>query len=265
MDLADDPLLLLDSTLFVELWETLERAWQAPFADAVLKALLSPADLYKHCVRGDVLYLELLYRSFLYRYARRTDSTDIHSVVHRSQHRDDGFGAASASGAAGPRWLFRNATALIEATLPRGARPLGAAYKPPTLPAATDQHWFHAGPSGVSRLWMHLNGTEHTRAAIQEVYRGGRGGHAPLVAARLDLRSATRCEAVDLILRTPGPAAAMMLSSHAPAALWNECSELAARGQSGRVGGAAGPFLPADAVVSPPRYWSHRGEWLPEY
>ena len=85
------------------------------------------------------------------------------------------------------------------------------------------------------------------------------------MAARLDLRGASRCEAVDLILQMPGGAAALMLpSSPAPATLWAECEGLkATRSKLSGLGGVAGPFV--DAAVDPPVYLRHRGEWVPEY
>lgn len=58
-DLADDALLVLERASFDDLWSTIEAFHRAPFAEAVLLALTSPASLYKHCVRGDVLFLEL--------------------------------------------------------------------------------------------------------------------------------------------------------------------------------------------------------------
>ena len=248
-DIADDPLLVLNASIFAELWNHLEGTWRAPFADAVLLSLLMPADLYKHCVRGDVLFLELMYRSFVFKFHSRASARTVGGHVYRYQ--------------------FRNSTAVLETTYPVAASPVGSAYRS-VLPGAADHSWFHPAPSGFSRLWLHLNGSLQVREAIRAVYGGGaRSSSTPLVAARLDLRGASRCEAVDLILQMPGGAAALMLpSSPAPATLWAECEGLkATRSKLGStlsgLGGGAGPFI--DAAVDPPAYLRHRGEWVPEY
>ena len=274
-DLADDPLLVVEGHAFAAMWNRIENHWHAPFLDAVLLALLTPADLYKHCVRGDVLYLELLYRSYLHKYRRALGGGNGGGgggggSSGGSSGEQSAAGESGAASEDGHLFHFRNVTAVLEATLPSAARPLGVAYKPPTLPSAADAHWFHAAPSGLSRLWMHLNGTHSVREAVRALYSqplGESSSHgAPLVAARLDMGAETRCEAVELILRLPGAAVALTLSSHVPASLWQECPGLAASKAAGRPGGLMGGLGPSvQGVVSPPRYASHMGEWLPTY
>ena len=128
-DLADDPLLVLNASIFAELWNHLEATWRAPFADAVLLSLLTPADLYKHCVRGDVVFLELMYRSFVFKFHSRASARTEGSHVYQ----------------------FHNSTAVLEMTYPVAASPVGSAYRS-VLPGAADHSWFHPAPSGFSRL-----------------------------------------------------------------------------------------------------------------
>ena len=293
-DVADDPLLVLEAESFGALWAEVETFWRAPLAEATLVALTTPSSLYKHCVRGDVFFLEVLYRSYLYRHRRHphhphhADAAEVAAAAHTAA------AAAPAStvgplgaAAAGRRYHFRNATALIEAALPAVARPRGYHYRhaaDATLPSAVDTgRWYHPGPSGFSRLWLHATGADGGAfaAAAHALYAGGGvGKEEPRVAFRHDYgtlgggggenvpnapNASHACAVLAAVLRLPAPAAALQLSGAVPAeALWRECADvLRAAGDTAR---PHGPFVEVSrGVVPPPSYWKHRGEWAPDF
>ena len=252
-DVADDAMLVLDAKPFHEMVHTIETHWRAPLAEAVLLALTTPGTLYKHCVRGDVFFLELTYRSYLF-----------HRRHRPSSHKDTN------------PITFLNATARIEAHLPVAALPVGYAYRSSTpLPEVT-RNWYHASPSGYSRLWLHVKGGNEPRnghdeeTALRELYTRAPG---PLVAFRHDFGAIGNlthaCAVMTAVLRLSAPAAALQLSSGPiPAELWRTCESL----RAARVGG---PFVVEESLhqaggsaVSPanlPRYIAHRSEWVPSY
>ena len=316
-DLSDDPLLVLDVHAFASLWTAVEAFWQAPFADAVLLSLLTPASLYKHCIRGDVLFLETLYRAYLHRHRRLRPGAGGRTNI------SDGSGGSTGDGSA--HYRFQNATAKIASVLPHAAEPLGFAYRPPRLPSAVDAHWclmpnigamhmpctcpciwasaadlsvgscptspiatcalkptchlrirYHAAPSGMSRLWMHLNGSAAVRDAIRKVYTqrsaGGDTSGAPFVAFRFPMDEKTEggaanctacCEAAELALSLDGSAAAIQIGSMPPEILWRDCaglhSRVAAGGRTPNITGSGA------SVAERPRYQSHQGEWFPYF
>ena len=294
-DLADDPLLVLDRGPFMALWAQIETYWRAPLFTAMMRALTSPAALYKHCVRGDVLFLELSYRAFVYhlqqssrprqqppprpRRWQRTLAEDhrvsaagrIESVVQ--------LGASTSSKAL----HFRNSTAVIEAVLPSAARPLGFP-QPSMLPLGMDGRWYHASPSGWSRLWLHLQDGASARA-IRALHQAGRraaseahgsnGIDAPFVAFRYhgflksvvddgnNNLSSHACRVAHTVMQLDSPAASIQLSS-APmsAARWAECVHLL---PSSPLADYARTRAVLDSDAPPPRYWRHAHEWVPEY
>ena len=243
VDLADDPMLVVESNAFMSMWSAVESHWRSQFAEAVLVSLTTPDSLYKHCVRGDVNFLEITYRAWLYRHHRR----------HRH--------------------LFVNSTALIEATLPLGARPLGFSYKPALLPSAIDAKWFHAAPSGLSRLWLHAVGDGEAAAEAARALRTLYEGSPPLVAFRHAFdgqawanATGRACQAIELLQEMRAPAAALQLSSGAPpASLWHDCG--LASSLSRVIGGQGGASTKVDEGQPPerPRYARHSGEWEPGY
>ena len=286
-DLSDDPLLVLEAGAFAELWNRVEAHWRAPFADAVVLSLTTPAALYKHCVRGDVLFLELLYRSYLFKF-RRAHADGAHAdgahadVAHADGAHTNGGRDNGAHDDGQPRVHFRNATALLERAWPLAARPLGVAFRPAVLPSAADGRWFHAAPSGLARAWLHLDGTRASREALSALHLGAlvmqhAAKHAPqhpaqhvarlspLVAARVDLAEANSCSAIELLLSLPPPAASLSLGSHAPSKLWQQCPALAHGAQIGQSGAKppVGPFL--DGEVAAQKYQAHQAEWGPVY
>ena len=281
-DVADDPLLVIEAESFGALWSEVEAFWRAPLAEASLVALTTPSSLYKHCVRGDVFFLEVLYRAYLHRHRRHP---------HHAHHADADAGPPGA--AAGRRYHFRNATALIEAALPAAARPRGYHYRhaaDATLPSGVDTgRWYHPGPSGFSRLWLHATVADGGifAAAAHVLYAAGAGKEAtpPRVAFRHDYgamvgmggggsvggahenvpNASHACDVLAAVLRLPAPAAALQLSGAVPAeALWRECADVVrAASDAAR---PHGPFVEVSrGVVPPPSYWRHRGEWAPDF
>lgn len=327
-DLADDPLLVLERGAFDELWTAVEAHWRADFAEAVLLALTSPASLYKHCVRGDVLFLEILYKAYLHHRQHRSgrgssDSGSSGSGSSGSGSSGSGSSREVSAGAAAPTstltsaasqreeqanredgsyrfrsYRFRNSTARIlespSAALAAAARPVGYRYQPSALPHHIDQKWYHASPSGLSRLWLYAQTEEAARAA-GELYEDS---HQPLVAFRHDFRgveaaiassgggggghpghvngssSAHACLVAGAVMRMKGSAAALQLGSGGvPASLWRECAlphhvghgsggGASERGEGEDVDNVAGNAGPGD---SPRPYARHRVEWVPDY
>jgi len=249
-DLADDPLVLLEAVAFRSLLSEIEAFWRAPLLEAVLLALTTPSSLYKHCVRGDVFYLELLYRAYLHRH-------------HRTRVR------------------FHNATAAIEAVLPAAARPRGYHYRgsgSAALPSGVNtDRWYHPGPSGLSRLWLHVGGDGDGGDALRALYAPSWGAPSPSSAGRLDspvgrghvafrhdfssANASHACAVVAALLRLPAAAAALQLSSGVPAQLLTtQCSDVLPRGHAQLLHAFA-----AGGAVPPPSYWRHRSEWGPDF
>ena len=232
-DFSDDPLLVVEGHSFSKMWNHIESHWRSNFAEAVLIGLLNPSDLYKHCVRGDVLFLELTYKAWLYYHQ--------HSPHHHKQHEQQSGNQPQATTT---QYRFQNSTALIESYYPAAARPLGFDYRRSDyhLPSAIDAKWFHPAPSGLSRMWLHATPGDESSSisssssaaaanAIKRVYEG-----EGLVAFRhnFDLQWANAtlrgCAIVELIQsRLRGSAAAMQLSGDAPDWLWRECASLRGR------------------------------------
>lgn len=289
-DLADDPLLVLEGGAFSRMWNTIEGHWHGNLAEATLVALTRPADLYKHCVRGDVMFLELTYRSWMYRHHWRhddeqTEASDDPPIMNSAT------GAAMPGGREGtahasayvPRVRFRNSTAIIESIFPATARPVGFSFKPPLLPSAIDTKWYHAAPTGFSRLWLYAAGDDELSVEAARVLRQLPPTSVPAFRGVYGLGwangTARACRVLDLAMRMHGPAAAMQLSSEAPPHLWDECGREARGGASPHGGGAhsglgGGPsYGPSSATSSTsgtltgarPRYWGHRGEWEPAF
>ena len=257
-DLADEPLLVLDRGPFLRLWVRVEAHWHAGFADAILVALTTPSSLYKHCVRGDVFFLELSYRAWLFKHHRR----------------EGGEGSVGGGGGGSRLFSFRNSTQkLVESPLPRAAHPVGYAYRPSTLPLAVDRQWYHAGPSGLSRIWLHLGAQEALDSrAVAAVFEHP---PAPRVAFRHDFSlladagaNATfaaehACRVINTVLQLQAPAAALQLASGpVPPGLWSRCAALQANGsRSTPVGPESGAAGPSGAEP----YMRHRSEWMPGY
>ena len=66
-DFAAEPLLVYEAHAFDGFWRTVERAWRGrPFVEALLDAMVSGGGLWKHCLRGDVYFLEVSFRAFLF-------------------------------------------------------------------------------------------------------------------------------------------------------------------------------------------------------
>ena len=162
---------------------------------------------------------------------------------------------------------------------------MGYRYQPSALPGGLDTKWYHASPSGLSRLWLHAQGGGAAAAAAagsvfeqpsapagreaggegvaggSGVDGGGGDGH-PLVAFRHDFAAAASgtlgwaaaCRVVETVLRLNGSTAALQLGSGSPpAALWRECDILKGGG-AGHAGGggrpmAAGPFVDEAAAA----------------
>ncbi|KAL1511095.1 hypothetical protein AB1Y20_005917 [Prymnesium parvum] len=237
-DLAADPLLVFDAAAFGAYWRAVERAWGGrPLADALLDAMVARGSLWKHCLRGDVFFLELSYRSFLYHHFEPNGSV-----------------------------RFHNATRLIRHAFPPAARPLGHAYPP--APRGFGQRWFHAAPAGVSRLWYHF-GSNGSESGIEAFYRtsprpafrydfsefhegGAQGGAARSI--RED------CEVLRLIARLPdASAASLQVDSLSPGeALRNACATLL----DTRLRIPPVPWVPGQR--SSPAFWRHRWEWFPD-
>ena len=193
---------------------------------------------------------------------------------------------------------FRNATARIASSaLPTAARPIGYSQQPSPLPGRVDAKWFHASPSGFSRLWMYAQSEDAAKAAgslleqPQPRDASGPGGEGhPLVAFRHDFgganagatggtvatvgagsRWAHACRVVETVLRLSGATAALQLGSGAPPAeLWRECAVLRRDGGAAAVAGVhqpGGPFVEESAAHGDAErpYSRHRVEWVPDY
>jgi len=265
-DLADDPLLVLEAGAFSAMWRSIERHWASNLAEGVLVALTTPEALYKHCVRGDALFLEITYR--MWQHQRLHTGVSPRHEIGRPERGGSVPPPRHADATdAGRAPTFRNATALVEAVLPPAARPLGFAHRPPLLPSSIDARWFHAAPSGLSRLWLYASaddglGTAAAKA-IERLYEHASAAPAtpPLVALRFDFEmpwangTAHACRVLDIaVRRLRAPAGAMLLSSSVPDALWRECADA-----------LRGVHAPAGVMPPRPKYWRHRAEWEPAY
>ena len=165
--------------------------------------------------------------------------------------------------------------------LPAAARPRGYHYRgsgSAALPSGVNtDRWFHPGPSGLSRLWLHVGGDGDGGDALRALYAPSRGAPSPSgagwldspvgrghVAFRHDFSSANAshaCAVVAALLRLPAAAAALQLSSGVPAQLLTtQCSDVLPRGHAQLLHAFA-----AGGAVPPPSYWRHRSEWGPDF
>lgn len=280
------------------MWRTVEAHWRAPFAEALLIGLTTPVGLYKHCVRGDVLFLEIMYRSWLHKHHRHQRQPERSPPPMAA----DGAPASATASTTAPAaasgrraYRFANSTALIEAVMPRAARPIGFSYKPALLPSAIDAKWYHPAPASLSRLWLYAASDDGALAAeatkaLGQLYAHpaappsssagflGSGGSilssSPLVAWRFpfDLNWANAshrgCATLERLGAMGAPAAAMLLSSALPRWLWHECgAALRALGVGHAVHGGGGGADEKQGSEEPPtpKYWKHLGEWTPDY
>lgn len=266
-DLLGEPLSIFDREAFEAFWQRVEANYAPlPFVEAVVHALVAGGELWKHCLRGDMMILKLSYSSFVWQQRRRGSCARAssrrlaHQASTRGRRLENGSGRdLSEVETCQPKWLsnfrFRNATRLILRHLPAAAEPIGFFYPGTASQVAPfARWWYHAAPQGLARLWsyLHLPGS-HT--AVNAIYNASQ-----LVSFRHDFAAPDAtgaCEALRLISALPSPLAALQLDSVSPAHLFTSCKNALPH-----------PGLPyVDANVSAPRYWSdmgrHRGEWFP--